>query len=791
SGKEKRIEFMSPFTKIWVDYFILPQKNKKGQVESLITFSRDITDLKGYEKELRFKQEQLEFALDFAQLAYWELSLDSGTFLLSPQLANLLGYPAGEVPKIIHMEDFIKSKVLKEDRPKWVQEWKNVSKKRIDRVFIEYRIMKGKKVRSLISNGIVVSPERGKDDKIYVITQDVTELREKEEELRVKQELQTLTFEFAQLAYWEITLPNKRVKVNLSLASLFGIPYEDKEFSMPLEEVVEKYIIEEDHESFWAGYGLLFNKKAGKASAQFRTLRNGEIRQLKASAILIRDKSGQAIMVSGITQDITELKHREIELREKQNLLTLTLEFARLAYWEIFLPAIELKIDPPVARLFGIPEEKIGLIMSVEELKRDYYFPEDIGKVSKALDPLYAGNIEKASVEFRINRKGELRNLRSSAILVRDEKGKILRVSGLSQDITDLRKKEEELRMYQDKLELMVKQRTAALERSHEYFKLAMKMARIWKWQFDISTKEITIDKEFASLFNLNIEKQTDEGQVVIPWEKWVKITVPEDLSRTLEGIKETSWKEGLLRFILPSGGMMNIYYQSRAIFDPHKRKIVKRFGIGQDLTNIRRIEMEKERLQGIIESTSDIIAIVDAKGVPIYINQAGFSFYGVASLPEFANLQSDEERLNISHLILHEGMDYAIENGVWKGENKLVNKYGETIPVSQVVIAHKSLEGQIDCISTIIRDMSEQKQIEKELIFKNKELDTFLYKAYHDLRGPVSTLKGLHTVVTHDIKDKQALSIFNMYDMEANKLHQIIQSIIELSKVKEVSFKK
>jgi signal transduction histidine kinase len=57
------------------------------------------------------------------------------------------------------------------------------------------------------------------------------------------------------------------------------------------------------------------------------------------------------------------------------------------------------------------------------------------------------------------------------------------------------------------------------------------------------------------------------------------------------------------------------------------------------------------------------------------------------------------------------------------------------------------------------------QKQVEdrtRELTESNAELDTFLYRASHDFRGPLSTLMGLHHLGKLTIKDPEALDLFS-----------------------------
>ncbi len=130
--------------------------------------------------------------------------------------------------------------------------------------------------------------------------------------------------------------------------------------------------------------------------------------------------------------------------------------------------------------------------------------------------------------------------------------------------------------------------------------------------------------------------------------------------------------------------------------------------------------------------------------------------------------------------------MGQALRKGIWSGENLLFGKNGQEIPVSQVIIAHQWETGVVECYSTILRDNSRQKKIEQDLIFKNNELDTFVYRASHDLRGPIASLLGLHSVVKYEITDPLSLKYFDMYNQQILRLNNIIISLIEISRIKD-----
>jgi diguanylate cyclase (GGDEF)-like protein len=66
--------------------------------------------------------------------------------------------------------------------------------------------------------------------------------------------------------------------------------------------------------------------------------------------------------------------------------------------------------------------------------------------------------------------------------------------------------------------------------------------------------------------------------------------------------------------------------------------------------------------------------------------------------------------------LIRNEGIPRATQEGRWRGETALVDTLGREIPVSQVIIAHKTEDGHVEFIASVARDISEGKRLEEAL---------------------------------------------------------------------------
>lgn len=74
----------------------------------------------------------------------------------------------------------------------------------------------------------------------------------------------------------------------------------------------------------------------------------------------------------------------------------------------------------------------------------------------------------------------------------------------------------------------------------------------------------------------------------------------------------------------------------------------------------------------------------------------------------------------------------------------------------------------------------SEREQHLVKLTEVNKELKTFIYRASHDLRGPLSSMKGLINVAKIETEPLQMAKLIGLMDSSAEKLDKIVIDLIE-----------
>ena len=170
-----------------------------------------------------------------------------------------------------------------------------------------------------------------------------------------------------------------------------------------------------------------------------------------------------ASYLADIAWEITRHRRVEEELRENQSRLDLALRSAHMGVWDLDLKENKRRFDYQVCHLLGIdPAEFTG---TEEEFYKALH-PDDRDMVKAA----WARTIEQDmpyETEYRAFRPdGSVRYLTARGKVVRDGKGRPVRINGLIWDISERKRMEEELRKSHDELELRVQERTVELNQA-------------------------------------------------------------------------------------------------------------------------------------------------------------------------------------------------------------------------------------------------------------------------------------------------------------------------------------
>ncbi|MEQ8303670.1 MAG: tetratricopeptide repeat-containing sensor histidine kinase [Cyclobacteriaceae bacterium] len=67
-----------------------------------------------------------------------------------------------------------------------------------------------------------------------------------------------------------------------------------------------------------------------------------------------------------------------------------------------------------------------------------------------------------------------------------------------------------------------------------------------------------------------------------------------------------------------------------------------------------------------------------------------------------------------------------------------------------------------------------------------NEEMDNFIYKTSHDIRGPLASLKGICNVALMDVKDPVALDYFHKLDVSSIKLNNTLSRLLIINQINQ-----
>jgi PAS domain S-box-containing protein len=169
--------------------------------------------------------------------------------------------------------------------------------------------------------------------------------------------------------------------------------------------------------------------------------KNGESFYAERTSNMLRDEKGTPLAIYGVLRDITERKKAEQEVIESEKKYRLLFNSLKEGVYqcESEVDGVFTWVNQAGAEILGYksPEEVIGT-----KLKDIYVNPEDR---SKLVEKLAKEGSWKNFVSFCKRKKGDQFYMERTSSLIRDEKGKPLRIEGIFRDITERKEFEAEL----------------------------------------------------------------------------------------------------------------------------------------------------------------------------------------------------------------------------------------------------------------------------------------------------------------------------------------------------------
>ncbi len=190
---------------------------------------------------------------------------------------------------------------------------------------------------------------------------------------------------------------------------------------------------------------------------------NAVTRRLEVSSAPVRDKAGAIVAAVTILYDVEERRRAEEALRESEARFRSFVENSTDVLWIVDEEAGRLEyLSPSYEAVWGEPRERI-----MKDLGRwaELIHPDDRARAGSVMPLVLAG--KTCAVEYRVVRPdGVVRWIHDTGFPIPGAQGRIRRVGGIAQDVTEQKAAEERLRELNQALEARVVERTAELSQA-------------------------------------------------------------------------------------------------------------------------------------------------------------------------------------------------------------------------------------------------------------------------------------------------------------------------------------
>jgi len=210
------------------------------------------------------------------------------------------------------------------------------------------------------------------------------------------------------------------------------------------------------------------------------------------------------------------------------------------------------------------------------------------------------------------------------------------------------------------------------------------------------------------------------------------------------------------------------------------------------DVTELKRARAENALLRRILDESPDFIGMAYLDGRPLYMNAAAKRLAGLP--PGTDQLPSHIGEVHPSwafEKIAEEGIPAALQQGSWTGESAVVSHDGLETPGSQLILVHRDERGRPERISTLIRDISEQKRQAQALAEARRAAEVasrakseFLANMSHEIRTPLNAVLGMAYLLEQSPLEPEQLDKLGKIQTAGRALLELVNDVLDLSKI-------
>jgi PAS domain S-box-containing protein len=404
----------------------------------------------------------------------------------------------------------------------------------------------------------------------------------------------------------------------------------------------------------------------------------------------------------------------------------------------------------------------------------DYIHPEDRNRVEKLLkEIMHSTHVANFSFEYRFLRpNGGIIHVNDKGVVVRDKKGKAIRMIGAASNITERKKNE------------------IALEESFSNLNAILESTTDGILVVGLNGKILFFNKRFLKLWQIPNKVLTTMDDEKLLGAVLSKLKNPEKFLEKVKELYAHPEASSIDIIELKDGRIFNRYSQPKVMNGQNTGRVWS----FRDVTERVNADKEKQQLFALIETSRDVIAFGNLDGTPTFINKAGRKLLGISkteSLSKYNFLEffppKEIPPVFGKFPLVFQGKE------IWEGDTFLLNlKTNEKQAVSMSAFVIKdNITGKPIGLGNVSMDITRRTIINNELIEAKEEAqklsgfkDQFLANMSHEIRTPLNGILGFTKILLRSDITKKQKEQLTAIKVSSDILLVVINDILDLAKI-------
>lgn len=440
---------------------------------------------------------------------------------------------------------------------------------------------------------------------------------------------------------------------------------------------------------------------------EYRILtKSGQQKWLWEKGNWVFDSKGEVLGIEGFITDITALKRSEAAITEGEQNYRELFKNHPLPMWIYDCETLHfLAVNNAAIQHYGYSQEEF-LSMTIKDIRPS----EDVPVLQEKLSQAKSG-LELASTWRHCKKDGTVINVEITIhrLTIAGRQAEVVAVNDITQRL----------------------QTEAALRQAEAKYRSIFENAVEGIFQTTADGKYLSANPALARIYGYESPKSLIAGLRDIEQQLYVEPLRRAEFISLIE--QHGAVSEFEVQVYCQDGSIIWISENARAVKDASGTLLFYE-GTVEDITERKQIEQVQARFTAILEATTDFVGIADIHGNSLYLNQAGRKMLGIGSNEDISyRKRSDSHPTWANEIIQNQAIPAVLAGEVWTGETALKNRDSQEIPVSQVILAHKTPAGEVEFIATVMRDISDRKRMEAQLAYlANHDPLTGLFNRRH-----------------------------------------------------------